>query len=70
MPDLGKSATDVMCDEYESECPVCGGEGFVFECFDGFCLDADVGCDDCTRPCDCQKPRRAESDVLRHARAC
>lgn len=39
----------------EGECPVCGGEGFVFDCFDGCCLDADYGCDDCTRPCGCQK---------------
>ena len=35
----------------DNECPQCGGEGFVFQCFDGFCEDADVGCDDCTRPC-------------------
>ncbi len=35
----------------ELECPECGGEGFVFGCFDGCCLDADIGCDDCTRPC-------------------
>lgn len=33
------------------ECSRCGGEGFVFECLDGCCLDADVGCDICTRPC-------------------
>lgn len=38
-------------DELDSECSHCGGEGFIFECFDGFCEDADVGCDDCTRPC-------------------
>lgn len=36
--------------EYD-ECPHCGGEGFVFECFDGCCEDCDVGCDLCTKPC-------------------
>lgn len=35
----------------DGTCWRCGGDGFIFECFDGFCLDADVGCDDCTRPC-------------------
>lgn len=39
----------------DGECPTCGGEGFVFECFDGCCLDADIDCDDCTRQCSCQK---------------
>lgn len=39
--------------EYD-ECPTCGGEGVIFNCFDGFCEDADWGCDDCTRACpDC-----------------
>lgn len=50
-------------------CPICGGEGFIFDCFDGCCEDADVGCDDCTRPCECQK-RQAPSElqeVLREA---
>jgi len=39
--------------EYDDdhECPHCGGEGFVSDCFDGFCEDAEFGCDDCTRPC-------------------
>lgn len=32
-------------------CQNCGGEGFMFDCFDGFCADAEIGCDDCTRPC-------------------
>ncbi len=35
----------------DGACQRCGGEGFVFECFDGYCEDAEVGCDDCTRPC-------------------
>ena len=41
----------------DNDCPTCGGEGFIFDCFDGFCLDADIGCDDCTRSCpDCAQP--------------
>jgi hypothetical protein len=32
-------------------CPTCDGEEFIFERFDGQCLDSDVGCDLCTRPC-------------------
>ncbi len=47
--------------EYENDgCPCCGGEGFIFDCFDGFCLDADIGCDDCTRRCpECNRPRES-----------
>jgi hypothetical protein len=32
-------------------CPTCDGEEFIFECFDGQCLDNEVGCDLCTRAC-------------------
>lgn len=42
-------------DDFDDECPNCGGEGFTFECFDGCCEDCDIGCDDCTRPCSCTK---------------
>jgi hypothetical protein len=43
-------------DHYDDgECPVCGGEGVVFDCFDGCCADADFGCDDCTRECECMR---------------
>ena len=46
-------------DDDGSECYECGGEGFVHDCFDGFCADADVGCDDCTRPCPaCARAKR------------
>ncbi len=48
--------------DLDDECPVCGGEGFWSECFDGCCLDADYGCDDCTRTCDCQK-RQASPEL-------
>lgn len=36
---------------YDDTCPCCGGDGYIFDCFDGFCENADIGCDDCTRPC-------------------
>jgi hypothetical protein len=32
-------------------CGNCCGEGFVYDCFDGFCADADYGCDKCMMPC-------------------
>lgn len=49
--------------EYD-ECQRCNGDGFIFDCFDGFCADADEGCDDCTRPCpECTK--RPASPELR-----
>lgn len=38
--------------EEPQTCWNCGGEGFVFECFDGQCRGAEEGCDDCTVPCD------------------
>ena len=34
------------------DCWRCGGEGETFDCFDGFCADADIGCDMCTKKCD------------------
>lgn len=33
------------------ECWHCGGEGFVHDCFDGFCEAAEEGCEDCSRTC-------------------
>lgn len=54
--------------EYDDDCncPWCGGEGFVFDCFDGCCEDCDVGCDDCTRDCpECtQRTVRDTGDAL------
>lgn len=61
-----------MTEPYDdTECPVCGGEGFTFDCFDGCCADADIGCDDCMRRCECQH-RQAPAElqeVLREALA-
>lgn len=58
--------------DYDDDgCPICGGEGVIFECFDGCCECADEGCDDCIVPCECQK-RQAPAElqeVLREALA-
>jgi hypothetical protein len=44
----------------EDDCGECGGEGYVFDCFDGCCADADIGCDLCTTPCmNCNRPKAA-----------
>lgn len=56
----------LTADDLDEECSECGGEGFIFDCFDGCCANADIGCDDCTRLCHCQKrqaPRELQ-DVL------
>lgn len=64
-------------DDDPGDCYECGGEGFVWDCFDGFCVNAEDGCDDCTRPCpECARRKRdnqptpdaqALSDVLAEA---
>lgn len=46
----------------DAECPLCGGEGNTYECFDGCCEDAEWGCEDCIRPCECQK-RQAPAEL-------
>lgn len=33
------------------DCWHCGGEGYVHDCFDGFCEHAEDGCEDCSRRC-------------------
>lgn len=44
-------ATDWYQDDFEG-CWKCGGEGFVWDCIDGCCLDAEAGCDMCTSRCE------------------
>lgn len=39
-------------DDYDEECPNCGGEGWIYDCIDGMCVDAESGCDLCKRRCD------------------
>lgn len=53
------SSPESHLDDYvqDDSCGNCGGEGFVYDRFDGFCEDADEGCADCTRRCDwCNRP--------------
>ena len=33
------------------DCWECGGEGLTFDCLDGCCVNAEVGCDDCAQRC-------------------
>jgi hypothetical protein len=35
----------------DEECPECGGEGYIADCFDGLCSNAEWGCEDCMRRC-------------------
>lgn len=35
----------------DDECPNCGGEGYIADCFDGLCVNAEHGCEDCVRRC-------------------
>lgn len=59
MPNLTIHPTDF--EDSDTSCPECGDEGFIFDCFDGFCAGAEEGCDDCTRPCPTCSPRYALS---------
>lgn len=36
----------------DDDCSYCGGEGVVYDCIDGQCLDAEIGCDLCASRCD------------------
>lgn len=56
--DHGPYFLDDYDDDYEDECWNCGGEGYISDCFDGMCEDADSGCDDCTRRCDVCNPAK------------
>lgn len=33
------------------DCWNCGGEGVVYDCFNNYCEDAEIGCDDCASDC-------------------
>jgi len=44
--------------EDDEDCPHCGGEGFVANCWEEYaCIDPDGGCADCLAPCDYCNPR-------------
>lgn len=69
----GRMLLDFICDEVDhrlnpggEDCWYCGGEGVTFDCFDGFCLDSDVGCEDCTR--DCPECRTHKHNYLKAVR--
>lgn len=56
-------------DEDPGDCWNCGGEGYIADCFDGFCEEAEYGCEDCTRPCpECARPK-PNSDEMRRVLA-
>lgn len=40
------------------DCYECAGEGVVFDCFDGLCVNAEDGCEDCMHACPVCTPRR------------
>ena len=50
-------APDDFDDWDDDECPHCCGEGYVYDCIDGCCIDADEGCYLCERRCDWCRPR-------------
>ena len=61
-------APDYDYDDHDDnrDCYQCGGEGFVWDCFDGFCVNAEDGCDDCTRPCpECARSKREREKAER-----
>lgn len=59
-PDCGSPIWSGHCcrDDFDQgDCWWCAGEGYVFDCFDGLCVNAEDGCDLCMRRCDvCNRP--------------
>jgi hypothetical protein len=50
----------------QEECGACGGEGYTYDCFDGCCVDAESGCEECARPCvECRMHRLAFLKAVR-----
>ncbi len=50
-------------DEYDGDCPNCGGEGVIYMCLDEIgCIDPEDGCDMCARRCDWCQPRRPTTE--------
>jgi hypothetical protein len=43
-------------DDEDAECPNCFGEGVIYDCVDGFCVDWLDGCSLCARSCDWCRP--------------
>lgn len=52
-PDPASVAAYHLGGEEDDDCWNCGGEGYVFNCFEEFaCIDPEGGCDLCMRRCD------------------
>lgn len=50
----------------DDECWHCFGEGVTYDCFDGFCENAEEGCPDCAKPClECALHRRNVAKAVR-----
>ncbi len=51
-------------DDPSEGCPNCGGEGYVYSCFEEWaCVDPEGGCDLCMRRCDWCSPPRAATEA-------
>lgn len=52
-------------DDFDFGCPNCGGEGYVYSCFEEFaCIDPEGGCDLCMSRCDWCRPRKPADALL------
>jgi hypothetical protein len=60
-PNNPPTSPDGLDDFDDHECWNCGGEGFIADCFDGFCINAEDGCDLCMRRCEYCKPLKARA---------
>ena len=61
--DQQSQAPEELADD-DDICWNCGGDGFTWECFDGCCVDSEIGCDDCTQPCEICMPARKKASSL------
>jgi len=51
------SEPDDDYDDDDHDCPNCGGEGWLADCFEEYaCVDPEGGCDACTKLCDWCQP--------------
>lgn len=52
---MSKPDQDWIDAQLDDVCPNCAGEVILYGCFDGQCVDAENGCEDCAYTCDwCQ----------------
>lgn len=55
---------DVYMIDQDEDCGQCDGSGYWYHCIDGFCLNAEEGCDLCARRCDfCNAPRLTKKQM-------